>query len=100
MQITFVTRNINMQNMTITRIIFLALLSTTLAGCGKSGPDPIGTWTVRHELKHHDPQSAESTLEGFSTSKITIKDNSRFQEIVTIQLLNDWDPPATEYNGT
>jgi hypothetical protein len=86
--------------MTTHRFIFTVLFVATLTGCGKSVPDPVGVWTVRHELKHKGPQTAESSVDGFSASTITMKDNGRFQEILRIHLYLDWDPDPTEYNGT
>ena len=86
--------------MTAHRFAILLILGATLSGCGKSTPDPKGVWSVRHELKQKDPETDESTVVGFSTSTITIKDDGTFQEIMAIDLFEDPDPDPTEYTGT
>ena len=75
------------------------ILGATLSGCGESAPDPKGVWTVRHELKQKSPETDESTVVGFSTSTITIKDDGTFQENMAIELFEDPDPDPTVYKG-
>lgn len=86
--------------MALPRFAVLLISVATLSGCGRNAPDPTGVWTVRHELKQKDPGTDESNVVGFSTSKITIKDDGTFQEIMAIDLFQDPDPEPTEYKGT
>jgi hypothetical protein len=85
--------------MAVHRFAIVLILGATLSGCGKSTPDPKGVWTVRHELKQKSPETGESTVVGFSTSTITIKDDGTFQETMAIELFEDPDPDPTEYKG-
>ena len=82
------------------RFAVVLILVTTLSGCGKSRPDPKGVWTVKHELKQKEPETDESTVVGFSTSTITLKDDGTFQETMAIDLFEESNPDPTEYKGT
>jgi len=63
---------------------------------------PIGTWTVRHELKKESSEvSADerSSVYGFSTTTITITDDGTFSERMLVELLDGPALEPREYRG-